>query len=93
LVKRVLTDEDEPTGYFKRRSDPLPHLPTTLKQPKQPPFSLLKLQGLSGGQDKFFKVYKDLEIGLDFARFGNPMIESYQDDDVDTEDENLGYGI
>ena len=85
--KRVL-HQTEIVSYFKRRSEPLPHIKNDVAKP--PSFNLLLLK--SRTQDRIFKVYKDLEIGLDMTRFDNPLIESYQDDDVDTDDDMLRNG-
>jgi hypothetical protein len=56
----------------------------------------MSLKSLDGTHEKFFKVYKDEDIGLDFSRLERKeslIIEAHQDDDVETENEVLENGI
>lgn len=43
-------------------------------------FQLMSLRSLDGTHEKFFKVYKDEDLGLDFSKFegaDNLIIESH----------------
>lgn len=45
------------------------------------------------GGTKYFKVYKDRDIGLDFSHFaGRTIIESFQDDDVASDQDVIDNG-
>jgi len=55
----------------------------------------MSMRTLDGTHEKFFKVFKDEDIGLDFTRIWRKeelIIEAHQDDDVETESETLDNG-
>jgi hypothetical protein len=55
----------------------------------------MSLRSLDGTHEKFFKVFKDEDLGLDFSRLERKeslIIEAHQDDDVETEHEVLDNG-
>jgi hypothetical protein len=55
----------------------------------------MSLKSLDGTHEKFFKVFKDEDLGLDFSRLERKeslIIEAHQDDDVETEHEVLDNG-
>ena len=58
-------------------------------------FQLMSLFSLDKTYKKFFKVYNDADLGLDFSKFMNQktIVESAQDDDVQTENEVLDNGV
>ena len=96
--KRVVEVEEE-IVELKRRSQTIiqtakhSNRPPTKEPEKKISFQLISLRSLDGTHEKFFKVFKDEDLGLDFSRFGdNLIIESHQDDDVETENEVLDNG-
>lgn len=47
----------------------------------------------SNGTQRYFKVFNDADVGLDFSKMGEKVIiESHMDDDVDTDTDVLGNG-
>lgn len=54
----------------------------------------MSLHSLDKTYKKFFKVYNDADLGLDFSKFTQKtIVECTQDDDVQTENEVLDNGV
>jgi len=47
----------------------------------------------SQGGSKYFKVYKDADVGIDFSKWpGRTIVDSHMDDDVESDQEVLNNG-
>lgn len=66
-------------------------------QTKQPGFQLLKLSALDHKGEKYFKVYADDDVIADLPsvnkRGQETLVDSAQDDDVESDDEVVQSGI
>lgn len=67
---------------------------TDFQEEKKVHFQLMSLHSLDKTYKKFFKVYNDADLGLDFSKFTQKtIVECTQDDDVQTENEVLDNGV
>ena len=57
----------------------------------------MSLQSLDKTHERFFKVYNDADLGLDFSKFETQnkkiIVESQQDDDIETDSDVLDNGV
>lgn len=63
-----------------------------MQPPPEPPFLLHKLKSQSKQHDLPFRLFKDDQVIIENTSCPMPVIESIQDDDVDTDDEVMAGG-